>query len=64
MLVKGNWGLVFNPVIQPFTFTIYPKSLLAAYQSICLSPASLSFRKHDMSASYVLGVRNKKSVPA
>lgn len=60
MFVKGIWGLVFNPVIQLLTFTFYPESYLAAH-NLSLSAASLSFRKHEVSASYVLGARNKKS---
>lgn len=33
---KRKFGLVFNPVIQPLAFTIYPKSWLVACQSISI----------------------------
>lgn len=65
--MKGNRRLVSNPVMQPLIYCYLPQILAGSRQSSFHLPAvSLSFRKHEVSAFYVLDARgeHQESVPA
>lgn len=60
--VKRNYRLVFNTGIQPLIFTVYPKSQLAASQSISICVLLVfHLKKYEVSAFHLLSARNKQS---